>query len=457
MKVRHWLWGLGLLGGGLGLGFFVIKSQGATRLEAAQAEARRVPDPLHVQELRRGRSDGPDPGPWLVKVAQSQARWTLQQLLQVGARDNVLTRLESGELGDMGVAAARQLRNAWSVDGAGLDANWTSMTQRLEARLEGSAGIEPWLDSERALLHVLALGGEPLVNLAAEADGLGAIDPQAVLAALPLPEHLFPHLPVLQEVELARACKATALSGALRQDAGVFLAGLRGAIALSKIHDNPDWLTAGVLHTAHAENLCSLLELCISVMPREWDLTEAEGALGALRLREAARRSVAGERAFGLRVWDHYTPSEQLATGWWDRWLAHTWLASDKAAYLERFQVVLHQLRSEAHQRNYTAWPAPQWYLIRTRLLLPPLTSFVDTVDHAEARTRLAQGALVAWRGGAKEALPWFTASVDPYDGKPMRVAINDTGLVQLWCTGPDRRDDDGTLDKDVVWRMHLR
>jgi hypothetical protein len=69
----------------------------------------------------------------------------------------------------------------------------------------------------------------------------------------------------------------------------------------------------------------------------------------------------------------------------------------------------------------------------------------------------LAQGALVAWRGGAKEALPWFTASVDPYDGKPMRVAINDTGLVQLWCTGLDRRDDDGTLDKDVVWRMHLR
>ena len=38
MKVRHWLWGLGLLVGGLGLGFFVIKSQGATRLEAAQAE-----------------------------------------------------------------------------------------------------------------------------------------------------------------------------------------------------------------------------------------------------------------------------------------------------------------------------------------------------------------------------------------------------------------------------------
>ena len=457
MKGRHWLLGLGLLGGALGLGLLVIHRQGAARWEAAQAEARRVPDPLHVQELRRGRSDGPDPGPWLVSVAQSQARWTLQQLLQVGARDNVLARLESGELGDMGVAAARQLRSAWSVDGAGTDANWTSMAQRLEARLEESAGIEPWLDSERALLHVVALGGEPLVNLAAAAQGLGAIDPQAVLAALPLPEHPFPHLPVLQEIELARACKATALSGALRQDAGVFLAGLRGAIALSKLHDNPDWLTAGVLHATHAENLCSLLELCISVMPREWDLTEAEGALGGLRLREAARRSVVGERAFGLRVWEHFMPGDEQATGWWDSSIASMWLWSDKAAYLERFQTTLNQLRSEAHQRTGTTAPAPQWYLVRTRLLLPPLSNFVDTADHAEARTRLAQGALVAWRGGAKDALPWFAASVDPYDGKPMRVAINDTGLVQLWCTGPDRRDDDGTLAQDVVWRMHLR
>ena len=440
----------------------VVRLSGANARTKAEAAARGSLDALDVRDLRKGRAAGDDPGPWLVKVAQSQPRWSLADLATPAARDSVLARLDAGEAADAGRAAARELRAAWSEDGRGTDDGWASLAGRLDQRLEHAAGIESWLRTERALLAVVALGGEGLVNLALEARGLSSIDPQAVLAALDKEAAPFPQLPALQEIELARACRATALLGALRQDPGLWQAGIDGLLAMARVHDQPDWLMAAVLHQSHLRTLCDVLELSISHLPREWDLRAAEDALSVARPREALRRGMAGERAFGLRVWDRTDAQAQLPgepTSLLDALFMWFFVDRDRAAYLQRWQTAIAAARLEAHERGAETRllvAKPSWTTLRTSLLVPRLDEQLEHADRTEARVRLAQGALVAWRGGAQEALPWFAGSVDPYDGKPLRAALGDGGLVQLWSTGRDAKDDEGQLERDIVWRMRI-
>lgn len=440
----------------------LVRLAGSRQLEQAESRARGSLEPIEVHELAKGRSEGADPGPWLVNVAQSKPRWTLAELATPAGRDAVLARLDAGELADAGRAAARGLRAAWEQDGAGGDADWPPLVARLEQRLEHAAGLEPWLRSERALLAVIALGGEDLVNLALDARGLSSIDPQAVLAALDKEAAAFPQLPALQELELARACRATALHGALRQDPGLWQAGVDGLSALVRVHDQPDWLMAAVLHQSHLRTLCDLLELSIPHLPRDWDLGATEELLAVARPREALRRAMIGERAFGLRVWTMVDEDAQLPdapSSMFDALLVRLFVDRDRAAYLDRWQTALGAARIEAYARGAAAAELsakPSRWTIRTSLMMPELGEQLEHADRTEARVLLARGALVAWRGGAQEALPWFAKSVDPYDGKPLRAALGDGGLVQLWSTGRDGRDDEGELERDIVWRMRI-
>lgn len=425
----------------------------------AEAAARGTLDPLRVEDLRRGKQ-GDDPGPWLVRVATTSPRWSLDDLATVAGRDAVLARLDGGECGDAGRVAASTLREAWRLEPGSSEEAWPSLVARLGDRMDEAAGIEPWLASERALLAVHVLGVEPLVNLANEARGLGSSDPQAVARAIDPRETMFPSLPLLEELRLAQACRATALHGALRQDAGLFQAGIDGALALAKVHDHPDWLGAAALHLANSGILCATLELCISHLPPEWDLEPVEVELKLARPREALRRGMIGERAFGLRVWDawdaDFASDDEGLAGWIWNWL---FIDRDRAKYLEAWDKSLGAARLAFHERRLSgaaAHGAPDMVAVRARLLAPIVADKLAAADRVEARLLLARGAIVARQGGAKEALPWFSESRDPYDARPIRLAIGEDGLVQAWCVGPDGKDDEGHIEHDVAWRMRL-
>jgi hypothetical protein len=265
---------------------------------------------------------------------------------------------------------------------------------------------------------------------------------------------------MLEELRLAQACRATALHGALRQDAGIFQAGIDGAIALAKLHEQPDWLGAAALHIVALEVLCLTLELCISHLPPEWDLEPVKVELELARPREALRRGMIGERAFGLRVWDawddEFRSERDGMLGRISDWIL---IDRDRAEYMDMWRQALAAARLAHHQRDGAdarLEDGPDRLAVRSRLMLPPLRSHLEAADRMEARLLLARGALIARHGGAKEALPWFGESRDPYDARPVRLALGADGLVQAWCVGPDGKDDEGHLERDVTWRMRL-
>jgi hypothetical protein len=458
-KQLRWPW---VLGGFLFLAVALpvgVKFAHRNLRAEAEAAARGSLEPLRVEDLRRGKQ-GDDPGPWLVLAATTKPRWSLDDLATTAGRDAVLARLDAGECGDAGRAAASTLREAWRAEPGSNEDAWPSLVARLGQRMDEGAGIEPWLASERALLAVHVLGVEPLVNLANQARNLGSSDPQAVARAVDPQETLFPSLPMLEELRLAQACRATALHGALRQDAGIFQAGIDGAIALAKLHEQPDWLGAAALHIVALEVLCATLELCISHLPPEWDLEPVKVELELARPREALRRGMIGERAFGLRVWDawddEFRSERDGMLGRISDWIL---IDRDRAEYMDMWRQALAAARLAHHQRDGAdarLEDGPDRLAVRSRLMTPPLRSQLEAADRMEARLLLARGALVARHGGAKEALPWFGESRDPYDARPVRLALGADGLVQAWCVGPDGKDDEGHLESDVTWRMRL-
>ena len=458
-KQHRWPWVLGGTILVVGLGVLAAKTAYRSMREDAESAARGTLEPLRIEDLERGKQ-GEDPGAWLVLVATTKPRWSLDDIATVAGRDAVLARLDEGECGDAGRVAATTLRSAWSQEPGSSDDAWPSLATRLGQRMDEGAGIEPWLASERALLAVHVLGVEPLVNLANQARGLGSSDPQLVARAIDPRETMFPSLPMLEEIRLAQACRATALHGALRQDAGIFQAGVDGAVALVEVHDQPDWLAAAALHLASTDLLCATLELCISHLPPEWDLEPLEVDLDLARPRAALRRGMIGERAFGLRVWDawdaEFTSEDDGLHGLISNWF---FLDRDRAEYLDMWRKALVAARVAFHERsgaNARLADGPDRFAVRSRLLLPMIDPTLAAADRVEARVLLARGALVARQGGAKEALPWFGESRDPYDAQPVRLAIGADGLVQAWCVGPDGKDDEGHLERDVVWRMRL-
>ncbi len=103
-------------------------------------------------------------------------------------------------------------------------------------------------------------------------------------------------------------------------------------------------------------------------------------------------------------------------------------------------------------------------YGILTRMIVPALTRMLDKAAEADAARLTARAALAAAAYRANQGklparlddlVPQYLDAVptDPFDGKPIRMAVAATGVV-FYSVGEDLKDDGGSQEADVTFRL---
>jgi len=233
-------------------------------------------------------------------------------------------------------------------------------------------------------------------------------------------------------------------------------------------------------------------------------LTEAlaSGKLGpddlaAIRLDEnlsymrALGRSFQMEEAFGLSCFTFLSPDADYnvlaVTGSSLSRLSPTIMAPALSVWrvflmpvdMASYRRTLHQYRewcAKPYYRNREAWEEAheafqtQRHGILTAMVLPALSHAVVRVAEAQAGHELARTALAAARYRAKtgqwparlaDLVPDYLPEVpvDPFDGKPLRMATKD-GRIVLYSVGRNGKDDGGReggkdgADDDILFRL---
>jgi hypothetical protein len=135
-------------------------------------------------------------------------------------------------------------------------------------------------------------------------------------------------------------------------------------------------------------------------------------------------------------------------------------MSFDQATFLRRTREAIERMGLPAFRRlqpEEPGWLGRKLAPLAAQLA-PSSHDIVGVADQLEARIALGRAALVAFRAGAQEVLATLPNTVDPYDGRPLRMALGPDGIVVLWSVGRDGVDDGGLDDqRDVVWRFKLR
>jgi hypothetical protein len=138
----------------------------------------------------------------------------------------------------------------------------------------------------------------------------------------------------------------------------------------------------------------------------------------------------------------------------------HQWLVADRdqAAYLEAMNRSIAIADEPAFLRKDVPNERPStFWAPATTVVLPAISGPLATSDALQAELALARLALTAYRGGAQEALRFMANSVDPFEGKPLRLAWVGEDVVVFWSVGPDKKDDSARIGSDdIVWQLRL-
>ncbi len=107
----------------------------------------------------------------------------------------------------------------------------------------------------------------------------------------------------------------------------------------------------------------------------------------------------------------------------------------------------------------------PSWSLLCKTLSINSSMLLNQTL-RIECRLTLARIALVSQRDGRDAALALAKATLDPFDGKPLRWREEEDGTILFWSVGADLIDDGGAHPwsnpdqrepDDITWRVKPR
>ncbi len=466
---RHW-WIAGALFLSCLVAVVAIRLVGAQRLRAAVDRIALEGQALTPAYLPIPKNEGKlDPSEWFARVARSRPQWDMTQVSDPSKYPLLLDEARTNRMGEDARLAFEAFDAALRVHlegAADQAAQWNEFWVALAVRLRECDGVRPWTDRERSAVRLIAVGLGNEMLLARQAAAYGVIDPVRESAALEGPAESFPKLPFVQEARLADAIHVTTLNHVQSGRAGEALDTLRSGFAIARIHSTPRWLMSEMMWTLQMTRVLDGMQTILPMLPRGLDLADFEAAFTEARPRESMAMAIRGERAFGYRVF------ERLREGAAPHDVAslapRSFLSDlrgmlvgdfDRARYLDTLTTAA--LRAE--QSRYLRQPAIDgvpdsfWTPIAS-IVAPQLEPSLASSDRLEARLALARVALVAYRQGAKDALEFLSKSTDPFDGRPIRCGLGDTGLVVFWSAGSNGKDDGALPDTDdIVWGLKLR
>lgn len=432
------------------LGVLGVRLRGTQRRDQAIAELTQARMAVHPSDLRRAPSTKPEPSPWLARVAASPAPWS--PLPYSGA----LARARRDELG----APVREMFERFESCAARANVDREALIAGVADVASARDGIVDPLPCAREASTLLAARHTEALALLIAARELGPLDPTRVVAALSKERGGVPTLPAVQLVAVMRGLPEVVLEALWNERPSQAIEALRAGLDATTIVEGAPLLVGYAAWQTQVETWLDALEIALSRLPHGTDLKWAEEEVARLEPRSYLARAVEGERTFGNRIYDLVRAGEVSTIGLpiAMSWRARFMVDADQAEYLDAVKARLTRISKRSFERRALPPEAePHGLLAPLAQLLAPRGIGPEQADHVEARLLLARAALVAFRGGAKDALTVLQQSVDPYDGKNLRCAIGKDGLVVFWSVGPDMHDDGGSDEtRDLVWRIRL-
>jgi hypothetical protein len=450
--------------------WLAITSSGRSALEAATNRVAVAGLPLLPADIKPAKDrTGQDPAAWFARVANAKNLWDMRALSVPSTYRPLLESARRREFGEDARVAFEQFQASMEkLTSEEKDplASWSAFWTVLDKLLRESDGTSDWGDAPENALRLLSIGLEPSMQIAREAKDYGPIDPAQLTAQLDAANEGFPRLLVVQELGILDAVQANAIYHAQSQQYAKALDDVRAGLAVARIHRPSCLFVGNMLWTVDLQRTLDILQAILPMLPRQLDVADIEAELTAMMPRQEMAAAIAGERAFGNRVYEHMShgdyPADKAAFAtnnplWRAHWaLVRDW---DRAAYLDAMGVWIDRLAKPAYLRAPLASKDPNsWWAPMASIITPVFSTKIGLADQLEARLALARAALASYRGGAPAAFTFLATSIDPFDGRTLRSATGDGGFIAFWSIGPDLKDD-GAKDRalDIVWTLKLR
>ncbi len=204
-------------------------------------------------------------------------------------------------------------------------------------------------------------------------------------------------------------------------------------------------------------------------------MPDLEQELEKIRPLHFGRQMFVSERGFGRRVyrWLRDLLKDEVSIWSTQGFACKAFQEWDELAYLEMTGGFIHELdRSRPTWELHAALgkeeameTPPRWSLLCKTLAINT-GRLLTQMLYTECRRTLARIALVSQRDGRDAALALAKATLDPFDGKPLRWREDEDGTILFWSIGADLIDDGGahTLPDpdqrepdDITWRVNPR
>ena len=457
-RVRALLISAAGLSAALVLTALLLHLGGRQRVRAALERIRVAGDPVLPGDLSFGPpGEGLDPTRWIEAMRSFESEWYLHDVDQ--DLDGLLERARQGEFGAGHVEAFEQVRAC--LNHSSFDELWSSMQRNLDHAAELDA-------CQRAAHRLLVLEGAE-IETARDVRRYRAVDTGAELRGFLASGEIFPdpreRVGVFAANELLTL---SAIQGALDGDLVTALQDLELSFECCKVAGEPLVIVHHQLWMAMRRASLDALRVVLSYSPpgldmapiRAW-IVDSEGAEARLL------RALKSERAIGNRLMQDFDRQvSSVARGPIDtiELFGYSIVAShDQATYLKWFEDALAWLA----QPRDSAVRVPDfhgdrpWWAIRSAIICPRLNGVIEHTLALEASQGLALVALTAYEQGIEAARLEAAATLDPFDGQPLRMRLDPDGTLVLWSMGVDGVDDGGTdphdVEQDIVWRVRLR
>ncbi len=457
------------------MGLLALHVVGRYRVNAALERIRAAGDPVLPEDIVfEPVGPGEDPTAWLAEAGEIELPWDVDCLMDPYMFEELLDLARAGGFTAEHAAGLEELNVCYgSPDDAGnfWDDLWDVLTDP-----EPDSALS---DCQLTALRVAALGGEPIAALGLDACRMARLDCELAVQEYMSSAGCFPDyrslglIPLLDGLDWATALHEIAEgreeSGIDRIRASLCLAGLAEGLPSIIDFDFYQFSTSVALGG---------LRTALSYLSPGRDL----GAIEELVRRADARGTLLWALRCDRAIGNHrFARFHRLGEGelresldcatWLDRIVFAVALPFDHAQTLDDFEKAIFFTRTPYWK---VSTPLAQWRedrdrpyscLVNPGMPTPPSPRAIELATELDARLRIAQVALFAYREGIDAAIDLAASTTDPFSGRPLRTRVEPGGVIRIWSIGLDCVDDGGALhpredeysSPDVTWKIRLR